>query len=105
MQSLSDRIKDLQQSSSTGSASSGGAAVTDPIGSGGSSSSSINLGSSLGNEDLLPESTRSFSDADDTELSAALGQRIRQIATSTGSYSDEVDEEEMRQPLTGPVSG
>jgi len=49
-----------------------------------------------------PASVRSFSDADDDELSSALGKRISQIATTSGSFSS-LDEEEQRQPLTGEV--
>jgi hypothetical protein len=37
-------------------------------------------------------------------VSAALGRRIKQIATTTGEWGSRVDEEEMRQPLTGEVS-
>lgn len=51
------------------------------------------------------ETTGSFSDADDAEVSAALGRRISQIATTTGEWGSSMDEEEMRQPLTGQVRG
>jgi uncharacterized cupin superfamily protein len=37
-------------------------------------------------------------------VSAALSRRIKQIATTTGEWGSSVDEEEMRQPLTGEVS-
>ncbi|PNW85680.1 hypothetical protein CHLRE_03g197850v5 [Chlamydomonas reinhardtii] len=43
---------------------------------------------------------RSFSEADDGDLAAALNRRIGQIAATTGSFDSEVTEEEMRQPLT-----
>jgi hypothetical protein len=50
-----------------------------------------------------PDPTGSFSDADDSEVSAALSRRIKQIATTTGEWGSSMDEEEMRQPLTGEV--
>jgi hypothetical protein len=89
---LSDRINQLRDS---GSSSSGG-------GSGGSitGSSGVGVGPSAAFDIGAPE--RSFSDAEDDELSAALSQRVSQIASATGSWS-EADESEMRQPLTGEV--
>lgn len=54
----------------------------------------------------LDDSTASgsFSDAEDSEVSAALSKRIKQIATTTGEWGSSMDEEEMRQPLSGEVS-
>lgn len=85
---LSDRINQLRDSSS----SSSGGSIT---GSGG-----VGVGPSAAFDIGAPE--RSFSDAEDDELSAALSQRVSQIASATGSWS-EADESEMRQPLTGEV--
>lgn len=45
----------------------------------------------------------SLSDADDADVATALNQRIKQIATTTGEWGSSMDEEEMRQPLTGEV--
>jgi hypothetical protein len=50
------------------------------------------------------DATGSFSDAEDSEVSAALNRRISQIATTTGEWGSSMDEEEMRQPLVGEVS-
>jgi hypothetical protein len=50
------------------------------------------------------DATGSFSDAEDSEVSAALNRRISQIATTTGEWGSSMDEEEMGQPLTGEVS-
>jgi len=48
---------------------------------------------------------RSFSEAGDDELKSALSRRISEIATATGEWGSTVDEEDMRKPLTGEVSG
>jgi hypothetical protein len=77
--------------------------ATPPAGSSSSSMTVAEMSSSLGNNINSSDATDSFSDVDDAELSAALGRRITQIATSTGSFSS-MDEEEQRQPLTGQVS-
>jgi hypothetical protein len=50
------------------------------------------------------DATGSFSDAEDSEVSAALSKRIKQIATTTGEWGSSMDEEEMPQPLSGEVS-
>jgi hypothetical protein len=88
MQALSDRIKDIRSSSSSSSLEEGL-----------STSSSRSASPPF---DALPP-TSSFSDADDDELSAALGKRVQQIATTTGEWGNSVEEEEMRQGLTGQV--
>jgi hypothetical protein len=53
--------------------------------------------------DELDEAGRSFSSADDDELTFALNQRISQIAATTGDYGSSTDEADMRRPLTGEV--
>lgn len=108
MSVLSDRINQLRNTPTPGasSSSSSSSAVLDPP----SSSSGL---AGIGNSALAgrgssgsssDDATKSFSDADDDELSAALGQRIKQIATTTGEWGSSMDEQEMRQPLTGEVS-
>lgn len=100
MSVLSDRLNQLRDASppidSTSSSSMAVADKSSSIGSNLNSKAQLDASSSI-------DATGSFSDADDAELSAALGRRISQIATSTGSFSS-MDEEEERQPLTGPVS-
>jgi hypothetical protein len=116
MSILSDRInrmRDSQSPSSSSGSGSGNSALLDPpeqqplgSSSGGSSSSGLNLpgfSSSSSSAGLDADPSKSFSDADDDELSAALGKRISQIATTSGSWSESMDEEDMRQPLTGEV--
>jgi hypothetical protein len=68
----------------------------------GSGSGSTSSGSPLASE--AGEAARSFSDADDDELTFALNRRISEIATATGEWgTDGLDEAEMRKPLTGEV--
>ncbi|KAF6258579.1 hypothetical protein COO60DRAFT_1518042 [Scenedesmus sp. NREL 46B-D3] len=112
---LSDRINRIRDSpsGSSRSSSSGSAAIIDPPGqqpfssdsSRGSStrtsSGGLSLPGSSSGAGLDADPAKSFSDADDDELSAALGKRISQIATTSCSWSESMDEEAMRQPLTG----
>lgn len=102
---LSDRISQLKdsQSRSPTTNSTSNAAVLEPPSSSNSSSADISNLAGLG-DSSTGEAVKSFSDADDDELSAALGQRIKQIATATGEWGSSMDEQEMRQPLSGEVS-
>lgn len=98
---LSDRINHMRDSPNpNGSSSSSNAATLDPDQPG-----NVLWGPSSNSSSSIDgiDAAKSFSDADDDELSAALGKRISQIATTTGSWSDSM-EEDMRQPLTGEVS-
>jgi hypothetical protein len=115
MSILSDRINQIRDSpspsSSSSSSSSGNAAVLDPpdqppfnSSSGASGLNSPGFSSSSSSAGFDEDPAKSFSDADDDELSAALGKRISQIATTSGSWSESMEEEEMRQPLSGEVS-
>uniref|UniRef100_A0A383VWH4 Uncharacterized protein n=1 Tax=Tetradesmus obliquus TaxID=3088 RepID=A0A383VWH4_TETOB len=106
---LSDRVNRMRDSpsSSPSPISSSNSALLDPPeqqnNSSSSSMSGLNLPgfSSSSSSSLDADPNKSFSDADDDELSAALGKRISQIATTSGSWSESMDEEAMRQPLTG----
>lgn len=66
------------------------------------SSSRPSLDAGAGDDD---DPRRSFSDAADDELSAALSQRIGQIASASSSYdTSSLSEEEMRVPMNGKAS-
>lgn len=112
LQGLQARINEMRDTQGPAGAAAAG------VGAGASSSGSGSSWSSSGsNQQQLPggvwgggaedgeslDATASFSDAEDSEVSEALSRRIRQIATTTGEWGSSMDEEEMRQPLTGEV--
>lgn len=104
LQGLQARINELRDAEGPSTA---GAAAGASTSSSWSSSSSLNQQipgsrSAADDADSL-DATASFSDAEDSEVSAALSRRIKQIATTTGEWGSSMDEEEMRQPLTGEV--
>ncbi|KAI8467626.1 MAG: hypothetical protein J3K34DRAFT_523609 [Monoraphidium minutum] len=90
MRLLQDRLKELRGgSSATSSSSASASAPGSPArGAAGSPGAQGDVG-------------RSFSDADDDELTWALNRRISEIATATGEWGGSADEEDARRPLTG----
>jgi len=106
LQDLQARINQMKDSQGP---SSGRAAAGVGAGTSSSWSTSAGLNQRLPDsisprEDESADPTSSFSDAEDSEVSAALSRRIKQIATTTGEWGSSMDEEEMRQPLSGEVS-
>ncbi|KIZ03911.1 hypothetical protein MNEG_4050 [Monoraphidium neglectum] len=90
MRVLQDRLAQLRADSGGGGSSGGATAAA----------ASAGLDAAA-DGDELDEAGRSFSSADDNELTFALNQRISQIAATTGDYGSSTDEADMRRPLTG----
>jgi hypothetical protein len=111
LQGLQARINELRDAegpspaaAGVGSSSSWGPSSSFDQQSPSSSSTDSTAADLYADYDGFDNATGSFSDAEDSEVSAALSRRIKQIATTTGEWGSSVDEEEMRQPLTGEVS-